>query len=181
MAEHVKATRKGLGTAEFLPGHSGPHREARVGTTKADKLPLQVGRLHSSLSETRFQANRVLAVVGSMYAFAGRAGIVPKGPSGARNPQVRGGPPRAFPNQRRNLERLGIAIREGETGGIPWTVGNRIRADRQARPKVKTFHRKLSRPQQRRFGCFFSTAPPHGKSLHLRRKHVDGTWRSVPA
>jgi hypothetical protein len=53
-----------------------------LGTAKADKLTrLQVGRLHSSLAETSFQANRVLAVVGSMFAFAGRTGIVTKAPT----------------------------------------------------------------------------------------------------
>ena len=50
-----------------------------VGTTKADKLSRQqVARLLSSLAKTPFQANRVLAVIGSMYAFAGRAGIYRK-------------------------------------------------------------------------------------------------------
>jgi hypothetical protein len=46
-------------------------------TTKADKLSRQqVGKLHSSLADTPFQANRMLAVVGSMYAFAERSNIV---------------------------------------------------------------------------------------------------------
>ena len=56
-----------------------------VGTGKADKLTrLKIGRLHSSLADTPFLANRVLAVVGSMYAFAGRAGIVPEDVNPAR-------------------------------------------------------------------------------------------------
>ena len=38
-----------------------------MGTSKADKLTrTQVGRVHLSLADTPFQANRVLAVVGSM-------------------------------------------------------------------------------------------------------------------
>ena len=94
-----------------------------VGTTKTDKLNrLQVGKLHSSLSDTPFQANRVLAVIGSMYAFAGRAEIVPEGTNPARGIEK-------FKEGRRErfltgeeLERLGSAIREAETTGIPWTV-----------------------------------------------------------
>ena len=52
-----------------------------VGTTKADKVTrLQVGRLHSSQAATPFQANRMLAVVGSMYAFAALSGMYRKAP-----------------------------------------------------------------------------------------------------
>jgi hypothetical protein len=84
MADHVRAKRK-AGTAEFYRDILDRIVKPALGTTKADKLSrLQVGRLHSSLADTPFQANRMLAVVGSMYAFAGRAGIVPEGVSPAR-------------------------------------------------------------------------------------------------
>ena len=122
MADHVRAKRK-AGTAEFYRDILDRIVKPAVGTTKADKLTrLQVGRLHSSLADTPFQANRVLAVVGSMYAFAGRAGIVPEGTNPARGIDK-------FKESRRErfltgeeLERLGSAIREAETTGIPWTV-----------------------------------------------------------
>ena len=75
VAEHVQTKRK-AGTAAFYWDILNRIMKPAVGTTKADKLTwLQVGRLHSSLAETPFQANRVLAVIGSMYAFAGREGI----------------------------------------------------------------------------------------------------------
>lgn len=122
MADHVRAKRK-PGTAEFYRDILDRIVKPALGTTKADKLTrLQVGKLHSSLSETPFQANRVLAVVGSMYAFAGRAGIVPERTNPARGIDK-------FKEDRRErfltsdeLERLGSAIREAETTGIPWTV-----------------------------------------------------------
>jgi integrase len=122
MTEHVEAKRK-AGTAEFYRDILDRIVKPAVGTTKADKLTrLQVGRLHSSLAATPFQANRMLAVVGSMYAFAGRAGIVPEGTNPARQIDK-------FKESRRErfltgeeLERLGSAIREAETTGIPWTV-----------------------------------------------------------
>ena len=44
----------------------------------------QVAKLHGKLRTTPFQANRVLAVIGSMYAFAGRSGIVPEGTNPVR-------------------------------------------------------------------------------------------------
>jgi hypothetical protein len=114
-ADHVRAKRK-AGTAEFYRDILDRIVKPAVGPTKADKLTrLRVGRLHSSLVDTPFQANRMLAVVGSMYAFAGRAGIVPEGTNPARGIDK-------FKESRRErfltgeeLERLGSAIREAET------------------------------------------------------------------
>jgi hypothetical protein len=69
MADHVRAKRKS-GTAEFYRDILDRIVKPALGTTKADKLTrLQVGTLHCSLADTPFQANRVLAVVGSMFAF----------------------------------------------------------------------------------------------------------------
>lgn len=66
MADHVRAKRK-AGTAEFYRDILDRIVKPVVGTTKADKLTrVQIGRLHSSLADTPFQANRVLAVIGSM-------------------------------------------------------------------------------------------------------------------
>ena len=122
MADHVGAKRK-VGTAEFYRDILDRIVKPALGTAKSDKLTrLQVGRLHSLLSKTPFQANRVLAVIGSMYAFGGRAGIVPEGTNPARGIDK-------FKESRRErfltgeeLERLGRAVREAETTGIPWTV-----------------------------------------------------------
>lgn len=122
MADHVRPKRKAA-TAEFYRDILDRIVKPALGTTKADKLTrMQVGRLHSSLSDTPFQANRMLAVVGSMYAFAGGAGFVPEGTNPARGIDK-------FKESRRErfltgdeLERLGGAIREAETTGIPWTV-----------------------------------------------------------
>jgi len=122
MAEYVKPKRKGR-TAEFYQDILGRIVEPALGTTKVDKLTRhQVAKLHSSLSRTPFQANRVLAVIGSMYSFAGRAGVVPEGTNPARGIDK-------FNESRRErfltgeeLERLGAAIREAETSGIPWSV-----------------------------------------------------------
>ena len=140
MADHVRSKRK-AGTAEFYRDILGRIVKPAVGTTKADKLSRgQIGKLHSSLSETPFQANRMLAVVGSMYSFAGRAGIVTEGFNPARNIDK-------FKESRRErfltgeeLERLGTAIREAETIGIPWEVDE---SDPNAKhvPKAKRFTR----------------------------------------
>jgi Arm DNA-binding domain len=84
MADHVRTKRKAE-TAEFYRDILDRIVKPTLGTTKADKLTrAQVGKLHCSLADTPFQANRMLAVVGSMYAFAGRTAIVPEGTNPAR-------------------------------------------------------------------------------------------------
>src|SRR6185503_10252785 len=84
MADHVRVKRK-AGTAEFYQDILDRIVKPAFGTTKADKLSrLQVAKLHSSLAITPFQANRMLAVVGSMYSYAARAGILTESVSPAR-------------------------------------------------------------------------------------------------
>ena len=52
-----------------------------LGTSKADKVTrTQIAKLHAKLHKTPFQANRVLAVMGSLYAFAGRTGACRRAP-----------------------------------------------------------------------------------------------------
>ena len=122
MAEHVEPKRK-AGTAGFYRDILYRLVRPAISTTKADKLTRQqVGKLHSSLADTPFQANRVLAVVGSMYAFAARAGVVPEGTNPARGIEKFKESCRERFLTAVELERLGSAIREAETTGIPWTV-----------------------------------------------------------
>ena len=171
MADHVRPKRK-AGTAEFYQDILDRIVKPAVGTTKADKLTrLQVGRLHSSLAETPFQANRMLAVVGSMYAFAGRNGIVPEGTHPVRGIDK-------FKESRRErfltgdeLELLGSAIREAETTGIPWTVDETKPAAKHV-PKNTRFTRiSLSAAAALRLLLF--TGCRLREILHLRWEHVD--------
>ncbi len=138
MSEHVAQKRK-PGTAAFYRHLLDKVIKPKLGATKADKVTrTQVARLHGSLKRTPFQANRVLAVIGSMYAFAGRTGVVPEGVNPARRIEQ-------FKEHRRErfltggeLERLGAAIREAETKGIPWDVD-------EGKPKAK----HLAKPKNR--------------------------------
>ncbi len=171
MADHVRPKRK-AGTAEFYRDILDRIVKPAVGTTKADKLTrLQVGRLHSSLAETPFQANRVLAVVGSMYAFAGRAGIVPEGTNPARGIDK-------FKESRRErflngqeLERLGSAVREAETTGIPWAV-NGSKSTAKHVPKTKRYT-KLSTSAAAALRLLLFTGCRLREILHLRWEYVD--------
>ena len=130
MFEHVEPKRK-PGTSAFYRHLLDKIIKPELGATKADKLTrAQVARLHGKLKATPFQANRVLAIIGSMYTFAGRSGIVVEGMNPARRIEQ-------FKEHRRErfltgqeLERLGSAIRDAETRGIPWEVD-------EGKPKAK--------------------------------------------
>jgi integrase len=171
MAEHVEPKRKRR-TAEFYRDILDRIVKPTVGTTKVDKLTrVQVGRLHSSLLETPFQANRVLAVVGSMYAFAGRGGIVPDGTNPARGIDK-------FKKSRRErfltgeeLERLGSAIREAEITGIPWTV-DETKPTAKHVPKTERFT-KIAPSATAALRLLMFTGCRLREILHLRWEHVD--------
>jgi integrase len=120
--EHVSAKRKATTAAHYrdilerlvLP---------KLGQRKAkDVTRADVAKLHLSNSATPFQANRVLAVVGSMYTFAARHGLVPENHNPARGIERFKEEPRERLLSPKELERLGAAIREAETVGVPWVT-----------------------------------------------------------
>ena len=94
-----------------------------LGSTKADSLSrTAVAKLHAQRKRKAVSANRMLGAVSSMYSFAQRRGLVPEG----LNPASR---IEKYTEQRRErflttkeLGRIGDALREAETKGIPWEV-----------------------------------------------------------
>jgi integrase len=94
-----------------------------LGTRKVDTVTsTNIGRLHLKMKATPYQANRMLAVIATMYTFAASKHVVPEGFNPVRG-VVR------FPESGREryltseeLDRLGGALREAETVGLPWTV-----------------------------------------------------------
>jgi integrase len=137
---------------QFLASHVQPKRKSgtysnyedilnrivipALGSKKAkDVTRSQLAKLHLDWREKPFQANRVLAVVGSMYAFAGKHGLVPEGTNPAKGIERYSEDRRERLLSVAELERLGAAIREAETVGIPWEV----RPDKKSKhvPKKK--------------------------------------------
>lgn len=114
------------------------------GTRKVDTVTrVNISHLHLGMKATPYQANRVLAVIGAMYAFAASKHIVPEG----FNP-VRG--VARFPEAGRErfltseeLDRLGGALREAETAGIPWVV-DPSKAGAKHAPKEENQFTRLS-------------------------------------
>lgn len=118
MEQHVEARRK-AGTADDYRAILDRLVKPTLGAAIAAKLtPAEVAKLHLSLKSTPYQANRMLAILGSAYAFAGRRGLVPKGTNPAREIEKYRETARERYLTADELARLGDAIREAESIGI---------------------------------------------------------------
>lgn len=113
----------------------------------------------------------MLAVIGSMYAYAGRVGIVREGTNPALGIDK-------FKESRRErfltgqeLERLGSAIREAETTGIPWIV-DEDKPIAKHTPKTKRFT-KIAPSSAAALRLLLFTGCRLREILHLRWEHVD--------
>jgi hypothetical protein len=163
MADHIQPKRK-PGTAVFYHDVLNRIIKVELGSSKADKVTRpRVTKVHARLRNTPFQANRVLAALSSMYAFAGRAGAVPEGMNPARGIAK-------FKESRRErfltgkeLERLGKAIREAENKGL----GRWMKLARMPSicPRPRNASPKSLRPQRRHCGCCCLRAAAFAKSF----------------
>ncbi len=100
------------------------HAAPVIGSIKLDMAtPSDIAKLHRRIGQTKpMTANRVVECIGSVYRYAATCGLVKRGHNPAAHVE-------AFREQRRErfltseeLARLGDAIREAETTGIPWQV-----------------------------------------------------------
>lgn len=100
------------------------HAFPALGSIKLDKITTaDVAALHRRIGQTKpMTANRVVECMGSVFRYAATCGLLQRG----HNP---GSGIEAFKEKRRErflstdeLARLGEAIREAETAGIPWEV-----------------------------------------------------------
>jgi integrase len=172
LVEHVEQKRK-PGTVVFYRHIIGKIVKPELGSAKADKVTRgRIAKLHGDLRDTPFQANRVLAVLGSMYAFAGRVGVVPEGTNPTRKIEK-------FSEGRRErfltgeeLERLGTAIREAETKGIPWEVDERKPRAKHL-PKPQHRFTKISGFAGAALRLLLLTGCRLREILHLRWEQVD--------
>jgi integrase len=94
-----------------------------LGGRRAEQVTTaDLAKLHAKMGVRPYQANRMLAVVGSLYAFASRRKLLSHGFNPARGIEL-------FPEQGRErfltaeeLVRLGDAVHEAETVGLPYDV-----------------------------------------------------------
>jgi integrase len=171
MTEHVEAKRKGS-TATLYRDYLERLVRPALGTERVSKVTRPaVARLHLRLKETPYQANRVLAVLGSMFAFAARRGLVPEGFNPARGIEKYREEGRERYLTGEELDRLGAALREAETVGIPWEVD-------ESKPTSKHVPKENRRTVLSPFATaairlLLFTGARLREILHLRWEHVD--------
>ena len=171
LSEHAEMKRKAR-TAKGYRLLVQQHITPEFGSTRADKLTrAQVARLHMKLAKTPGAANRVTAVVSSMYGFAGRRGIVPEGFNPARGVERYREEGRERYLTAEELARLGEAIREAETVGIPWEPDPEKKTKHAPKPANRRAHIGPHPAAALRLLLF--TGSRLSEVLHLKWAHVD--------
>jgi integrase len=172
LSEHIEAKRK--------PATASHYRDIlqrmvvpELGTRQGQKVTTaDLARLHVRMKKRPYQANRMLAVVGSLFAFARKRKFVPDG----FNP-VRGidkypekGRERFLSGQ--ELARLGGAIREAETIGIPWQVDTTKLTAKHV-PREKNRRTLIGKHAAAAIRLLIFTGARLREILHLRWEEVD--------
>jgi integrase len=172
LAEHVLTKRKPTTMAlyahlarKYIGPALGGHRLKDV--TKAD-----VARFHNSMRAKPYTGNRALAMLGSLYTWAGRRGLVPE----EFNPTKR---LEKFRESRRErflgsdeLQRLGEALRAAETTGIPWEI-EETRPTAKHAPKPDKRLTVVSPFAVAAIRLLLFTGCRRGEILNLRWEEVD--------
>src|SRR6516225_5107657 len=172
LAEHVEAKRKPTTAAHYrsllekvvLP---------ELGSRKAEQVtPSDLAKLHSKMRNRPYQANRMLEVVGSLYSFAGKRKILPLGFNPARGIEH-------YPEKRRErfltadeLARLGDAVREAETVGLPYEIDGTKPTAKHA-PKEADRRTKIGAHAAAAIRLLVFTGARLREILHLKWEHVD--------
>lgn len=122
LADHVEAKRKAR-THEHYSDIIDRIVKPAIGSMKAkDVKRADIAKLHLAWRSTPFQANRVLAIVASMYSFGSIHGFVPEAMNPARGVEKYDEDARQRLLSGAELVRLGEAIRLAETTGLPWSI-----------------------------------------------------------
>lgn len=125
LEDHVEAKRKSATLRAYrtlLDSHVLP----AFGGTKAESLTRStVATLHRDMKASPYQANRMLAVVGSLYAFASRRNLVPEDMNPAKRIEKYQERKRERFLNTEELVRVGAALAQTEGEGVPMTVRGR--------------------------------------------------------
>jgi integrase len=172
LAEHAEAKRKPK-TAALYRALLENAVLPELGNRRAEQVTTQdIAKLHNRMRATPYQANRVLAVLGSLYSFAGKRKLL----SNVFNP-VRG--IERFPEQGRErfltaeeLGRLGDAVHEAETIGLPYDVDEESPTARHA-PKEANRLTKIGPHAAAAVRLLILTGARLREILDLKWEHVD--------
>jgi integrase len=122
LAEHVQLKRK-TNTAGSYTRALTKHVLPALGRKRLEEITrADVARMHNAMVATPYVANYAVAALGSLFTWGGRRGLVPD----AFNPTRRLEKFKESLRERfltsQELLRLGAALKEAETTGVPWLV-----------------------------------------------------------
>ena len=170
--EHAKAKRKS-GTAGNYEAILKTYLVPRLGKRAVESITAsEIAQLHIALRDRPYQADRLLAIIGSMYGFAAKRGLVPRGTNPALGLERFRETSRERYLSTDELARLGEALRLAETVGLPW------KSD-PAKPPSKhlpaqALRRTLLAPEVTlAFRLLLFTGARLREVLHLEWRHVD--------
>jgi integrase len=172
LSEHVELKLK-PGTANLYRDILDRIVKPEIGTTKADKLTrAAVAKLHGKLRATPVHANRTMTVLASMYSFACNTKIVQEGTNPVRKVNKYPEACRERFLTSEELERIGVAIREAQTTGIPWEVDE---GAPKAKHLVKEKNRfsKIGEHAAAALRLLLFTGARLREILHLKWENVD--------
>jgi hypothetical protein len=91
LAEHV-ATKRMPSTRSLCETLLRKHALPSLGNRKADLVTrADVAKLHVAMAHSPHNANRLVAVIGSLYSYAGKHGLIREGVNPARHREIQGG------------------------------------------------------------------------------------------
>ncbi len=144
------------------------------GNMKAEALTrANVAILHQSMANTPFAANRFLAAVSKCFSWGAQRGLLP---DDHINPAVRIERYREHRRERfltsNELARLGDALRDGETIGLPYEV-DESKLNAKHAPKAENRRAKLDPFATAAIRLLILTGARLREILHAKWEHVD--------
>lgn len=173
LAEHVTVKRKPRSAAYYrslLERHAKPSLE---NMPAAEVTRSAVSKLHLALRDKLHTANRLVAVVASMYSFAGKHGLVPEGFNPARGIEKYREQGRERYLTSDELQRLGAALVEGETIGLPWSIDPDDPKAKHTPKKWKDQRQKLDKHSVAALRLLLLTGARLREILDLRWREID--------
>jgi integrase len=172
LAEHVEAKRKRT-TATHYRSLLEKVVLPNLGSRKIEQVTTSdLAKLHAKMRSRPYQANRMLEVIGSLYSFAGKRKILSLGLNPARgiDQYAEKGRERFLTTD--ELARLGDAVREAETVGLPYEI-DRSKPTAKHAPKDANRRTKIGPHAAAAVRLLILTGARLREVLCLKWEHVD--------